>query len=114
MRNAILAMILASALVTGELHAATPKTPPADVGPGRIAWFDITTPRSRRWPPPNEDFRLASARATDAACGQPVDVSPRPACDAVAPTGTHFPQHGLYQVPSGSEVAERSISLPAR
>jgi uncharacterized protein len=43
MRNAILAMILASTLVTGELHAATPKTPPADVGPGRIAWFDITT-----------------------------------------------------------------------
>ena len=37
MRNAILAMILASTLVTGELHAATPKTPPVDVGPGRIA-----------------------------------------------------------------------------
>jgi predicted enzyme related to lactoylglutathione lyase len=43
MRNAILAMILASALVTGELHAATAKAPPADVGPGRVAWFDITT-----------------------------------------------------------------------
>ena len=43
MRNAILAMIVASTLVLGELHAATPKTPPADVGPGRIAWFDITT-----------------------------------------------------------------------
>ncbi len=40
MRNAILAMILATTLVTGELHAATP---PADVGPGRVAWFDITT-----------------------------------------------------------------------
>lgn len=50
MRNAILAMILALALVTGELHAAAPKTPPADVGPGRVAWFDITTtnlPRSK-------------------------------------------------------------------
>ena len=43
MRNAILTMILASALVTGELHAATAKALPADVGPGRIAWFDITT-----------------------------------------------------------------------
>jgi len=43
MRSAILAMILASALVSGELHAATAKAPPADVGPGRIAWFDITT-----------------------------------------------------------------------
>ena len=40
MRNVILAMILASNLVTGELHAATPR---ADVGAGRIAWFDITT-----------------------------------------------------------------------
>ncbi len=40
MRNAILAMILASALVTGDLLAATL---PADVGPGRVAWFDITT-----------------------------------------------------------------------
>jgi len=43
MRNAMMAMILASALVTGELHAATAKAPPADVGPGRIAWFDIST-----------------------------------------------------------------------
>jgi predicted enzyme related to lactoylglutathione lyase len=40
MRNALWAVILASALVTGNLHAATP---PADVGAGRIAWFDITT-----------------------------------------------------------------------
>jgi predicted enzyme related to lactoylglutathione lyase len=51
MQNAIMAMILASTLVTGELHAAPPKkTPPADVGPGRVAWFDITTtnlPRSK-------------------------------------------------------------------
>ena len=43
MRTAILAMILASTLAAGELRAETPKTPPADVGPGRIAWFDITT-----------------------------------------------------------------------
>lgn len=43
MRKAILAMILASTLVTGGLQAETPKTPPADVGPGRIAWFDLTT-----------------------------------------------------------------------
>ncbi|HWM93988.1 MAG TPA: VOC family protein [Thermoanaerobaculia bacterium] len=44
MRNAILTMILASTLVPGELQAEKPKTtPPADIGPGRIAWFDITT-----------------------------------------------------------------------
>lgn len=43
MQNAILAMTMALILVNGPLCAATRKTPPADVGPGRIAWFDITT-----------------------------------------------------------------------
>jgi hypothetical protein len=43
MRNAILAMTVALALMAGQLQAAPPKSPPADVGPGRIAWFDITT-----------------------------------------------------------------------
>lgn len=42
-KSAILAMTLASALVAGNLLAVPPKAPPADVGPGRIAWFDITT-----------------------------------------------------------------------
>ena len=52
MRNAILAMTMVLTLVTGQLRAATHKTPPADVGPGRIAWFDITTtnlPRSKEF-----------------------------------------------------------------
>ncbi|HSG39957.1 MAG TPA: hypothetical protein VLE27_10000 [Thermoanaerobaculia bacterium] len=44
MRSAILAMVLASTLVSGGLQAETPNPLPADVGPGRIAWFDITTP----------------------------------------------------------------------
>ena len=51
MRNAILAVILASTVI-GELQAAAAKTPPADVGPGRVAWFDITTtslPRSKEF-----------------------------------------------------------------
>jgi predicted enzyme related to lactoylglutathione lyase len=43
MRNAILAMTVALTLATGQLRAATRKSPPGDVGPGRIAWFDITT-----------------------------------------------------------------------
>ena len=43
MRNATLAMKVALALVAAQLQAAPPKSPPADVGPGRIAWFDITT-----------------------------------------------------------------------
>ena len=43
MRNAILAMTVALTLMTGQLQSSPPKSAPADVGPGRIAWFDITT-----------------------------------------------------------------------
>src|SRR4029078_50425 len=43
MRNEILAMTLALTLASGHLSAETHKAPPADVGPGRIAWFDLTT-----------------------------------------------------------------------
>ena len=43
MRDATLAMTVALGLVSGQVQAAPPKSPPADVGPGRIAWFDITT-----------------------------------------------------------------------
>jgi len=43
MRNAILAITVAATLMTGELRADPPKGPPADVGAGRVAWFDITT-----------------------------------------------------------------------
>ncbi len=43
MRNAISAITMVMTLLTGPLPAATQKAPPADVGPGRIAWFDIST-----------------------------------------------------------------------
>lgn len=43
MRNAILAMAAALTLAAGQLQAAPPKPLPADVGPGRVAWFDIST-----------------------------------------------------------------------
>jgi uncharacterized protein len=43
MRKAILAMTAVLALVAGPLQGDSPKPLPADVGPGRIAWFDITT-----------------------------------------------------------------------
>ena len=42
MRN-ILAMAAALTFVAGQLQAAPPKPLPADVGPGRVAWFDIST-----------------------------------------------------------------------
>ena len=70
MRNAILAMTMALTLVTGELRAATPKTPPADVGPGRIAWFDITTdnlPRSKEFYGKLFDWQFTSVKGTDQA-----------------------------------------------
>ncbi|HEY9422477.1 MAG TPA: VOC family protein, partial [Thermoanaerobaculia bacterium] len=71
MRNAILAMVLASTLVTGELQAETPKkAPPADVGPGRIAWFDITTTdlsRSKDFYGKLFDWQFTAVKGTDQA-----------------------------------------------
>jgi hypothetical protein len=43
MRNATVAMTVALALGAGALQSAPPKPLPADVGPGRIAWFDISS-----------------------------------------------------------------------
>jgi predicted enzyme related to lactoylglutathione lyase len=43
MRNRIRPLALAVILATGNLAAAPQKPLPADVGPGRVAWFDITT-----------------------------------------------------------------------
>jgi len=70
MRNAILAMIMTQALAFGQLHAANGKTPPADVGPGRIAWFDISTtslPRSREFYAKLFDWRFTPVQGTDQA-----------------------------------------------
>lgn len=68
MRTAILAMVLASTLMTGVLYAATPKAPPADVGPGHIAWFDITTtslPRSKEFYGKLFDWQFTPVQGTD-------------------------------------------------
>jgi predicted enzyme related to lactoylglutathione lyase len=43
MNNKILAMSMSLTLVAGQLWAASGKAPKADVGPGRIVWFDLTT-----------------------------------------------------------------------
>ena len=70
MRNAPLAVTLTLTLVTGQLHAATNKTPPADVGPGRIAWFDITTtnlPRSKEFYGKLFDWQFTAVQGTDQA-----------------------------------------------
>lgn len=70
MRNAIPAVTLTLTLVTGQLHAATNKTPPADVGPGRIAWFDITTtnlPESKEFYGRLFDWQFTPVQGTDQA-----------------------------------------------
>jgi hypothetical protein len=43
MRFAILALTVTLGLALGQEPADSKKAPPADVGPGRIAWFDLTT-----------------------------------------------------------------------
>lgn len=70
MRNAILAMTVALALVAGQLQADPPKPLPADVGPGRIAWFDITTSslsRSKEFYGKLFDWSFAPVQGTDQA-----------------------------------------------
>lgn len=70
MRKGTLAIALTLTLATGTLNAATKKTPPADVGPGRIAWFDITTtdlPRSKEFYGKLFDWQFAPVQGTDQA-----------------------------------------------
>jgi predicted enzyme related to lactoylglutathione lyase len=70
MRNATLAITVALALVAGQPQAAPPKSPPADVGPGRIAWFDITTsnlPQSKEFYGKLFDWNFTPVQGTDLA-----------------------------------------------
>lgn len=70
MRNAILAITFALTLVTGSVDAAKKKTPKADVGPGRIAWFDITTTnlaQSREFYGKLFDWKFTALQGTDLA-----------------------------------------------
>ena len=43
MRNAILVTAMVVALTGGAPRAETEKKAPVDVGPGHVAWFDLTT-----------------------------------------------------------------------
>jgi predicted enzyme related to lactoylglutathione lyase len=70
MQNASLTATLALALMAGPLHADPPKPLPADVGPGRIAWFDITTSnlsQSRGFYGQLFDWTFAPVEGTDQA-----------------------------------------------
>ncbi len=72
MRTATLAMAMILTLVGDPtpLHSATRKAPPADVGAGRVAWFDLTTTdlaRSRDFYGKLFDWRFTPVAGTDQA-----------------------------------------------
>ena len=70
MRNAILAITFALTLMTGSVDAQTKKTPKPDVGPGRVAWFDITTTnlsQSREFYGKLFDWKFTALQGTDLA-----------------------------------------------
>jgi hypothetical protein len=70
MRNAILAITVALTLVAGLVQAGPRKPRPADVGLGRIAWFDITTtdlPQAREFYGKLFGWTFAPVEGTDLA-----------------------------------------------
>jgi len=67
MRKATLATIVALTLAAGEIRAADKKP---DVGPGRVAWFDITTTdlsRSKEFYGKLFDWQFTPVKGTDRA-----------------------------------------------
>src|SRR5664279_259974 len=67
MRNAFIAMMIAVTFIAGDLNAAPPK---ADVGSGRVAWFDISTsslPRSKEFYGRLFDWQFTALQGTDLA-----------------------------------------------
>lgn len=70
MRIAIVAVTVALTVVAGPARPDAARSAPADVGPGRIAWFDITTsnlPQSREFYSALFDWRFAPVQGTDQA-----------------------------------------------
>ena len=70
MRNTILAITVALTFLTLPIDAAKDKTRPADVGPGRVAWFDITTtnlPQSKEFYGKLFDWTFTAVQGTDQA-----------------------------------------------
>jgi len=66
----ILTMIVALTFMTGQVQSGPPKSLPADVGPGRIAWFDITTsnlPQSKEFYGKLFDWNFTPVQGTDQA-----------------------------------------------
>src|SRR5678815_2212432 len=70
MRNAMLSMAVVLALAGGASFGAAEKSPPVDVGPGHVAWFDITTtnlPKSAKFYGELFKWELTPLKGTDQA-----------------------------------------------
>jgi predicted enzyme related to lactoylglutathione lyase len=66
--NMILAITVAITFMAGQPQSGPPKSPPPDVGPGRIAWFDITTsnlPQSKEFYSKLFDWKYNPLQGTD-------------------------------------------------
>lgn len=70
MRNVILAMALALTFMSGQPQERSAKPLPADVGAGRVAWFDITTSnlsKSKEFYAKLFDWKFTPLKETDQA-----------------------------------------------
>jgi predicted enzyme related to lactoylglutathione lyase len=70
MLNAILSLTAALMMVVGNPQSESHKSMPADVGPGNVAWFDITTTnlqQSRDFYGKLFDWKFAPVQGTDQA-----------------------------------------------
>ena len=70
MRYVISAMMLTATLLTGQSHAGSSKAHTADVGPGQVAWFDISTTniqRAKEFYGKLFDWRFTAVKGTDLA-----------------------------------------------
>jgi predicted enzyme related to lactoylglutathione lyase len=66
----ILAITVAIIFMAGQPQSGLPKSPPPDVGPGRIAWFDISTsnlPQSKEFYSKLFDWKYNPVQGTDQA-----------------------------------------------
>jgi predicted enzyme related to lactoylglutathione lyase len=70
MNTAILATILATTVVSGLVQSNPLKSPPADVGVGNVAWFDLTTSdlaKSKEFYSKLFDWQFTPVQGTDLA-----------------------------------------------
>jgi predicted enzyme related to lactoylglutathione lyase len=70
MQDTILAAAVALGVLAGQLGAQTHADMPADVGPGRVAWFDITTtnlPRAKEFYGKLFDWKFGAVQGSDQA-----------------------------------------------